>query len=90
MAGGFWEQLPRGMHSHYGHVTKLHITLHCDDQRHAGSYRNCEEGSSTKWSVVYLPRENHTAGLSGGWVGFAIDQVGDWISVTKGEWLIAA
>jgi hypothetical protein len=36
--------------------------------------RNAQPGSSTAWPVVLLPR-GEGSGLSGGWRGFAIDQV---------------
>ena len=69
-------QLPAGIHDCYRHQSKVLVTLKCSDTTHdVDSFRYNEPQEERSWEVVYLPRPSG-AGLSGGWAGFAKDQVG--------------
>jgi hypothetical protein len=51
VSGGFWEQLPRAMHQHYGTVTKHTISLHCVDAR-CSVWRHIRVVSPCSWPHV--------------------------------------
>ena len=68
VSGGFWCQLPSSF-AHAFAMTKRHMEMHHDSDDEAS------ECGSGVWTVVFLPRPNEAAGLSGGWRTFAIDQV---------------
>ena len=58
VSGGFWCQLPRTFSSQFNMVKRM-MRMHYEEN---------------VWEVVFLPRPQGAAGLSGGWRTFAIDQ----------------
>lgn len=62
VAGGFWMQLPKYF------VTAAYPSL-------AAKRMVSLETNGYEWSVILLNRPGASAGLSGGWRGYAIDQV---------------
>ncbi|GBF98109.1 hypothetical protein Rsub_10855 [Raphidocelis subcapitata] len=83
VAGGFWMQLPNDFVANFRHREKINLELVSDaapvmdDGSRPGFRYNKDDGRPNVWYAVWLPRpgQGESAGLSGGWRGFAIDQI---------------
>jgi hypothetical protein len=74
VSGGFWCQAPRALADHWAHIPKGDITIHCKEETFPSECFGYNKAGPRAWTMVWLPRDGG-AGFSGGWRGFAIDQV---------------
>ncbi|CAL5227003.1 g9893 [Coccomyxa viridis] len=84
VSGGYWQQLPSEMQRRWPFKEKIEVELECEDvsRKHSALKKEnrlatwqYQRGANEKrWTVIWLPRTKTSAGLSGGWRSFAIDQ----------------
>ena len=79
VSGGYWCQCPKELAPHLPSVDSK-LLFETPDRRVAPSIFNAEgysvgDGRTGTWKVVLLQRDGGSIGFSGGWRGFAIDQV---------------